>query len=156
MLPMRRLVLAAWMALIFCASADSVSGERSWALVEYFIKLTELIGLEVSAQFNWPFFHFCLRKLAHLTEYAILYSLWRWNSLKSGSSLVAVCLCACLDEWHQSFVACRIGCVTDIFIDLSGALAAWGTEKGLGVFFAKLGRNGPLLENAHGLALDKN
>ncbi|MGM9992844.1 MAG: VanZ family protein [Candidatus Bruticola sp.] len=135
---MRRLILFGWMALIFFASADSASGERSWAFMSCLLKLAHMSGFEVSAQFDLSFFHFCLRKAAHVAEYAVLCALWRWNGLKSKDSLVVVFLCACLDEWHQSFVVSRVGCLSDVFVDWGGAWAALIIERLASLFFYQI------------------
>ena len=78
--------------------------------------------------------HFVTRKLAHLTEYAILGLLAarafrtsprpairdRWF-LISAALVIAYAL---LDEYHQSFVPSRTGTVYDSFIDMTGGITA--------------------------------
>ena len=78
--------------------------------------------------------HFITRKLAHLTEYAILGFLAarafrtsphpairnRWFLISAG----LVIAYALLDEYHQSFVPSRTGTVYDSFIDMAGGLTA--------------------------------
>lgn len=73
--------------------------------------------------------HAAVRKLAHVTEYAILaVLLWRaLDSERRSSRLTALAtLLACasyaaLDEWHQTFVPGRVGSSTDAMIDTLGA-----------------------------------
>ncbi len=76
--------------------------------------------------------HFFVRKLGHISEYAIL-AILLWRALRSGTNLrikmsllfVAVWLAcgifAAGDEFHQSFVPSRTASLLDVMIDLSGA-----------------------------------
>jgi VanZ family protein len=85
--------------------------------------------------------HFLVRKMAHLTEYAILASLVfralrvtapqrfvrrpgrRWApALALAIALGISATYAATDEFHQSFVPGRESCVRDVLIDSSGAL----------------------------------
>ena len=118
------------MGVIFWASADSGSGHRSsrifGPLLRWFVpeaspqKIEELI--------------FLIRKVAHVSEYAVLAwlawrvflvfrlppdgtrplraALWAW-----GLSV----LYAATDEWHQTFVPTRMGTPVDVLIDAGGA-----------------------------------
>jgi len=80
-----------------------------------------------------------IRKLAHLTEYAVLCSLYRWSLLKSFAGqgrlpafLLSV-VYAALDEWHQSHVAGRSATLSDVLVDAGGALfglALWQLKPG--------------------------
>ncbi len=72
-----------------------------------------------------------LRKLAHVTEYAVLTYLW-WRALQGfgvgaalpGALAISV-LYACTDEFHQTFVDGRHGTPVDVGVDAIGmALAA--------------------------------
>jgi VanZ family protein len=72
-----------------------------------------------------------LRKLAHMTEYAILFFLfWRgWGQSGTFSvkkrlltALVLTILYAASDEYHQTFVPGRAGRIQDVAIDTAGAL----------------------------------
>jgi VanZ family protein len=72
-----------------------------------------------------------LRKLAHMTEYAILFLLF-WRGLgQSGTfsvkkrlltAFVLTILYAASDEYHQTFVPGRCGNLTDTLIDSIGAV----------------------------------
>lgn len=76
--------------------------------------------------------HALLRKLSHVTEYAILAFLWA-RAFRSGSRLglhtaliaaLAVCLsCAIVDEVHQTRAPGRHGSVSDVALDSLGAVA---------------------------------
>jgi VanZ family protein len=72
-----------------------------------------------------------LRKIAHMTEYAVLCFLW-WRALRNvapqqravaAAWLIAVGYAA-TDEWHQTFVSGRHGSPVDVLIDAAGAGAA--------------------------------
>lgn len=72
-----------------------------------------------------------LRKLAHLTEYALLTFLW-WRvareRLARGPALAVACAIAlayaATDEYHQTFVAGRNGTPRDIAVDALGVAVA--------------------------------
>ena len=70
-----------------------------------------------------------LRKLAHMTEYALLTMLWAWALqpvTRAGIPIAAAIavLYAVSDEYHQTFVAGRAGTVTDVLIDSAGVAVA--------------------------------
>lgn len=76
---------------------------------------------------------FLLRKLAHVFEFAVLtYFVYRagadrrfsWTALLVA--LMVAVLYACMDEWHQTWVAGREGTVRDVVIDGVGSAAAVG------------------------------
>ena len=86
-----------------------------------------------------------VRKCAHLTEYAVLaWLFWRavrqpvkrdarpWSWRLAGGAILFVALYAGSDEWHQTFVPNREGCVRDVMIDTTGAVlgmgALWGYQ----------------------------
>ena len=83
------------------------------------------------------------RKVAHVTEYAVLTALW-WRALRAlGASrplagAVAIALLyAASDEFHQTFVDGRTGTPVDVLIDSAGmAIAAL-------VIYARRRRRGP-------------
>jgi VanZ family protein len=138
------------MALIFSASGDKLSGQRSSRIIGpvvrwLFPKISERSLNTVVLS---------VRKTAHLAEYAILALLlwralrtlqwpqkvgrgvlaepllqksWRWP-VAIGAFALAV-LYAITDEFHQSFVPSRQGQLLDVFIDSVGAalglLALW-------------------------------
>jgi VanZ family protein len=71
-----------------------------------------------------------LRKLAHLTEYAILGALLLRATRGPWLALACAALYAASDEIHQHFVEGRHGAPLDVAIDTVGALAgivAWRT-----------------------------
>jgi VanZ family protein len=98
---------AALMALIFFLSAQPhlSSGLGTWDLV--------------------------LRKLAHMTEYAALFLLWR-RALPRLSPWAAFGIClgyACSDELHQTFVSGRHGAPVDVLIDTAGMGFGWAATR---------------------------
>ena len=92
------LPVVAWAALIFVLSAqpDLSTGLGTWDLV--------------------------LRKLAHLTEYAILGALLLRAVGARVPALVAGVAYAVGDEIHQTFVPGRQGSVLDVLIDSAGVV----------------------------------
>lgn len=74
-------------------------------------------------------YHVYVRKLAHFTEYFILavsvaFPLYVYGMRGIWLVLFAGAFCvgfACLDEYHQSFVAGRVASRKDVFIDSCGA-----------------------------------
>jgi len=122
-----------WMALIFSASADSHSYERSSLFVEPFLhwlfpQMPEVQVKEI---------HLLIRKCGHLTEYAVLaLLLWRavrrsvkndprpWIWREARLVLLIVALYAASDEFHQIFVPTRTAQVSDVFIDTAGGAAS--------------------------------
>src|SRR5688572_5012246 len=67
-----------------------------------------------------------LRKLAHMTEFGLLWLLW-WRALgyrgKAVPALIAVAY-AVIDELHQSTVEDRHGSPVDVLIDSAGVALA--------------------------------
>ncbi len=124
----RWLLVLIWMGVIFAFSHQAHS---SAATAVYF------------GDFN-----IFVRKMGHISEFAILYFLVRWallaksvQSTKIGNSktklwqnviedktiliatLISV-LYAASDEWHQSFVPGRSACIEDVLLDSSAVLVA--------------------------------
>jgi VanZ family protein len=117
-----------WLGIMFVGSTDLLSAEQTSRFLVPFLRwLRPDISSEALAQI-----HFVVRKLAHISEYAIL-SMLLWRALHVGSSLrintsflfVAVWLAcgifAAGDEFHQSFVPSRTAASSDVLIDICGA-----------------------------------
>ncbi len=123
----------AWMIVIFAGSTDVLSAEHTSRFLMPFLRwLDPHISLATIATTN-----IVLRKLGHLTEYAILAALF-WRALRAaltstsilwigGITFVASGLFAVSDEFHQSFVGTRTASAQDVLIDLTGALIAVAT-----------------------------
>jgi VanZ family protein len=131
------LPLLLWMGLIFSLSTNSASAEATNPVVhEILRKLFPGIVAYLTAD-QIHNIDFCLRKGAHITEYAIL-TLLAFRAFRFGRShfqsymayappLLAV-LYAASDEFHQSFYSQRGAAPGDVFIDSFGVL--------LGAFFS--------------------
>ena len=73
-------------------------------------------------------FHFYIRKLAHVTEYFLLAAsvalplyVYRLRGFRLLAVAGSFCICfACLDEYHQSFVAGRSASAYDVAVDSIG------------------------------------
>lgn len=74
--------------------------------------------------------HPYVRKTAHVTEYfclaaSVAFPLYVYRLRGFALTLVAGTFCiafACLDEYHQTFVAGRVGTIRDVYIDSIGIL----------------------------------
>jgi VanZ family protein len=118
-----------WMTIIFVGSTDMLSAEHTSRFLVPFLRwLDPQISLAALAVIQTG-----IRKLGHLTEYAIL-AMLLWRALRSGTRwemrmsilyLVAAVACAIFaasDEFHQSFVPTRTSSPHDVMIDICGAL----------------------------------
>jgi len=125
-----------WLGFIFIGSTDLMSAEHtSRFLIPILLWLKPDISPEALAQV-----HFVLRKLGHVTEYAIL-AMLLWRALRhetnpqikailrlrSGQTLflsvwILCAIFAATDEYHQSFVASRSAAIGDVLIDDAGAI----------------------------------
>ncbi len=124
-----------WMVLIFLMSAQpaeessAVSGGITETIVSILTPGFESLS-EAEQQALVEAWHEPVRKLAHLTEYAVLgwlltASLYLTDIPMKASAISAVgisFLYAISDEWHQSFVEERGPGVGDVVIDLAGAM----------------------------------
>jgi VanZ family protein len=121
-----------WMTLIFGFSSDSASVQHSSRILEPILRFL-FPGMSADARFQIVFI---ARKCAHLTEYAVLALLiWRarrkpvrrdprpWSWRLAGVALLVTGIYASTDEYHQTFVPGREGCVRDVIIDTCGAAA---------------------------------
>jgi VanZ family protein len=115
-----------WMALIFIGSTDVLSAEHT---SRFLVPLLRWLDPQISwAALNS--IQTIVRKLGHVTEYAILATLlWRallnpkWKpSMLFAVSLVGSATFAATDEFHQSFVPSRTSSVHDVMIDSCGAM----------------------------------
>jgi VanZ family protein len=117
-----------WMAIIFLGSTDMLSAEHTSRFLVPFLRW---IDPQISfAALNA--IEFGIRKLGHLTEYAIL-AMLLWRALRSGTrwqmkmsilfliAWVACAIFAASDEFHQSFVPSRTASLNDVMIDICGA-----------------------------------
>jgi len=118
-----------WMAVIFLGSTDMLSAAHTSRFLVPFLRwLDPQISLAALNAIQ-----FGIRKLAHLTEYAILAALL-WRALRGGTrwqakmsillflTWIACAIFAASDEFHQSFVPSRTSSPIDVMIDVTGAL----------------------------------
>jgi VanZ family protein len=122
-----------WMVVIFSASADSRSFQHSSRIIAPLVRWLFPSLPEESVRS----IVFIVRKIAHLTEFAIL-ALLAWRALRRpapGQSrhwqwslatqvVLLVMLYAASDEFNQRFVPHREASVVDVMIDTSGAVLA--------------------------------
>ena len=95
----------ALMGVIFWFSAQPAGGHHAWWVI-------------------------VIRKLGHITGYALLTSAWWWalQGVVRRPILWAVLISlayACTDEFHQTFVHGRNGSPIDWGIDAAGVAIAW-------------------------------
>ncbi|MGI9173538.1 MAG: VanZ family protein [Chthoniobacterales bacterium] len=123
------------MALIFCASTDTMSGEHTSRFLGPFL-LWLFPGIGPKALGNAQLL---IRKFGHVAEYTALgFLLARGfaSLLAKGvrhPAAWAWCMAvawAALDEFHQAFVPSRTPSPIDVMID------AWGALVGLGIYWA--------------------
>jgi VanZ family protein len=106
---MRWMAVVLWMGVIFALSATP----------------------SLASPFE-PIYDFILRKLAHVTVYAVLtilvYGALRPHMARPTHAwllaMLMAMLYACSDEWHQTFVPGREGTVRDVAIAMGSGL--WG------------------------------
>ncbi len=117
--------MLAWAALISLFSTDSFAGDETRRLL-----LPVLAWLAPEASRDALLVaHAALRKLAHLSEYAVLGALLVRALAAPGRSRLAVgvraaLLClgyAAFDELHQLFVPSRTAASADVILDATGA-----------------------------------
>lgn len=88
-----------------------------WAGVIF--ALSSISQITVAEFFLWDF---AIKKVAHLTEYAVLYALLlRATEKKWVLSFALTMIYAASDEIHQSFVPGRTAAIYDLGFDFSGA-----------------------------------
>jgi len=122
--------LIAWLVFISFASSDNLNaGNTSRIIGPLILWLFPSTSPETLAVVN-----VITRKIAHITEYAILGFLaaraFRTSphpAIKQRWFLICLALVvvyALLDEYHQSFVPSRTASIVDSLIDMAGGLTA--------------------------------
>ena len=110
--------------MIFIFIMSHTNGNESSNQSNFIVKIVlEFINI------NHETLSFMIRKIAHMSEYAILllfiyYGLYKTITYKYQLliSLLITFIYACSDEFHQLFIPGRSGQFIDILIDTSGAL----------------------------------
>jgi VanZ family protein len=113
-----------WLMVILLESTDMMSAQHTGSFLLPLI--TRVFGPIDPATFD--FFHHWLRKSGHFIGYGIL-SLLLFRALRSTVtprlvrvawlSVALTAAVASLDEWHQTFIPSRTGCVQDVVLDTS-------------------------------------
>src|SRR5260370_31168895 len=118
-----------WIGLIFVGSTDALSAEQTSRFLVPFLRWldAQISGPSIAAT------QVVVRKLGHITEYAIL-AMLLWRGLRGGTRLqaktsilfslawFAAAIFAVTDEFHQSFVPSRTASPIDVMIDICGAM----------------------------------
>ena len=119
-----------WAGLIFYLSTGTFGGSfTTWLLQQ----TLNLIGLNISSE-TFATLHFLVRKLAHLTEYAMFGVLlygglsggrqFAWHPRPAWRCVAIAAAYSLTDELHQSFVPGREASLVDCGIDTAGAALA--------------------------------
>jgi VanZ family protein len=123
------LPVALWAAVILHASGPSFDGNHTGSIIE---RVFAAIGLPLSITAA-ELVNTIVRKLAHLTEYAILGTLaFRgarsdrrgWTAAWSVTAVVIATAVATSDELLQSFTPTRTATPADVLLDATGATIA--------------------------------
>jgi VanZ family protein len=121
-----------WISVTFLLSTGAFSAENTFGLMGPFIH-----ALFPSATWHQIIvIHAIIRKLAHITEYAVL-GLLLFRAFGHGVrqprrshvvfySLVSIVVCAASDEGHQMFEVSRTASIIDVSIDVLGGILALG------------------------------
>jgi VanZ family protein len=119
---------ALWAGLIFELSTETYSASTTGWLLE---QALSILHLHLSPA-SFATLHLLIRKLAHLTEYAILalllyYSLQvhraeTWRARTALWAILVAGLYSLTDEYHQSFEPGRTASLMDCGIDTTGAI----------------------------------
>ncbi len=147
-----------WLGVIFVGSTDVMSAEQTSRFVVPFLRwLKPDISIETLV-----FIHFLIRKLGHLTEYAIL-AMLLWRGVYRGMNLrmkmsilfllawLVAAIFAATDEFHQSFVPSRTASPIDVMIDICGAMIGLI----ICMIFAAQGRSRPLNQETRKLQKER-
>ena len=125
-----------WMGVIWGLSTDVGSADNTAELFTWVVSW--LFPWATPAQIDLA--HGLLRKLGHLTEYAILAALWfralhvgrRLDPAPSTWTALAISVAwAIVDEFHQTFIPSRTASPFDVILDTTGATLATLTAHAL-------------------------
>ena len=122
-----------WMALIFFLSTPAGGSGNTLGLLYKLIGLLEPGEVRHLHPEDWDPANYMVRKLAHISVYAVL-ALLTFRAAQFGSPTLkrfslwgawAFCVFyACTDEWHQAFVPGRTSTPRDVCFDAFGAALA--------------------------------
>ncbi len=121
--------LVFWVGLVLFLS----TGNASMSNTSRFIRpLLEFLFPNASIE-TLDVYHGYIRKLAHVTEYAML-AFWASRAFSNSSreflrrfwyvfAFILVALTASIDETNQSYLASRTGSIYDVLLDIAGGTA---------------------------------
>ena len=125
-----QLPVVVWLLSIFFFSTDAFSTiETSKIILPALRYAFPTLSYE-----ELQFWHMVIRKLAHMTEYAVLATL-AYRCFNSGEidlsdsrvrTIGFVLMVALMDEWHQRFTALRGASIVDVSYDCLGGVGALG------------------------------
>ena len=117
-----------WMAIILWLASDSGSSQHTGSMVVPILRFL----FPAASPLQIETMHGLVRKLAHVTEYALLAALWLrafmtgagmpWRAAAWRTLLIAAAW-ASIDETFQSTLRSRTGSPFDVAIDAAGAAA---------------------------------
>ena len=124
------MLVVVWMGVIFFFSSKTSgsSDQQSYSVIEIINQVFSNVGLKIQlAAENW---NFVIRKLAHMSEYAVLSALLYMaflSSVLSKKKVTVYSLLVCIiyavtDEIHQIFIDGRTGKISDVGVDVIGGL----------------------------------
>lgn len=132
----QRLRIAAWAAVViwmacifyFSHQPGEESSEHSTVIVQIVSKIVLNEGSPVKPVISEAELHMLIRKLAHLSEYALLGALLvnalryeiKSKILIARTAAIVGFAYAVSDEFHQLFIPGRSGCFQDVLIDSVG------------------------------------
>jgi VanZ family protein len=122
-------VAALWLAIVLFMGASYFAANKTAVFI---LPILKFLAPHASIR-QLHAIHTGIRKIAHVTEYAILAVLWfkalvlsarRTPRVAAWVALSVCLLCAFADEAHQSTLPMRTGSASDFVIDSLGAVAA--------------------------------
>ncbi|SRR5579875_434401 len=123
------LPVAIWAVVIFFLSTSAFGAQYTSLWIEPVLRWL----LPSASAHTIDVMHYAIRKLAHFTEYGILFLLLIRGPMR-GHALWALGVClayAMLDEGHQIFVPDRTASLYDVALDCSGALFSHFLSSGV-------------------------
>ncbi len=116
-----------WAGVIFSMSTSTFSASFTGMVLEWILKV---LGIRLTPN-EFADLHFAIRKLAHLTEYAVL-GIFLYHAMEAGrprgwqwrTALAAILIAglySLTDEFHQTLVPGRGPALHDCAIDTVGA-----------------------------------
>ena len=133
------LMIAIW---FFSSRPSDESSMMSTEVILALLRIIERFSPGIDRDFWTQVLSYPVRKLAHMTEFTAFYGSLILAMRKNGvgnnafKALGLTFLYACMDEYHQTFVPGRVGCVEDVMIDcllplilLLVHLAGWQRRK---------------------------